>query len=61
MDIRSLPGRAGGSFTPLDPRFMKAYISQIARAIQAFGIIHDLGELDHIPLGNYDEHIKEFF
>lgn len=50
-----------GLFNPLDPLFMKAYISQLARAIEAFGIIHDPGELDAIPLGDYNEHIKEFF
>lgn len=59
--LNELYSEGGGKFNPLDPLFMKAYISQMARAVQAFGIIHDPGELEHIPLGDYDKHIQEFF
>ena len=50
----------GDQFNPFDPMIMKAYISQMARAVQAFGIIEDPDELDLIPLGDYDEHIRTF-
>lgn len=49
-----------GTFNPFDIQTMKAYISQMARAIEAFGIIDDQDELEYVPLGDYDEHLKQF-